>query len=202
MLSVLCWVFYAECFMLSVLCWVFYAKCFMLSVFMLSVIMLTIVMLRDIMQGFDYTLLAWYMIWMLCHKLYILCVCVLHVCVCVYFWLCVWCGLSLYMYICMCVCIYILIYNICVCICVCMCVFKCVSWTLLRGLKQTRSAMTVRCSNAPASTPWLACPTSRSGRPKGFVNAWLEQTQTWAVKLVPHVYCVSVCARVCVRVSN
>ncbi len=39
MLSVLCWVFYAECFMLSVLCWVFYADCHLCWLsFMLSVI--------------------------------------------------------------------------------------------------------------------------------------------------------------------
>ncbi len=37
----------------------------------------------------------------------------------------------------------------------------------------------------PSRLQTSACPTSRSGRPEGFVNAWLEQTQTCVVRLVP-----------------
>jgi len=48
-------------------------------------------------------------------------------------------------------------------------------------MKQSGCATMPRCPTIP---PWLQSPACRSGRPEGFVNAWLESTQTYAIKLV------------------
>jgi len=52
-------------------------------------------------------------------------------------------------------------------------------------VKQTRSPSMAWCSTTQAWTPWWTSPTSRSGRPEGFVKWLSRKTQTYAIKLVP-----------------